>query len=93
MKYLKAGGPLPLLYSRGSGYRGSVIISRPVYNDRLNPEYLRDASGFTGYADRLCVPSDEAELTAILRDAGASLTPITITGAGSGLSQYRISWY
>ena len=63
----------------------------PIYNGRLNPEYLKDASGFTGHAERLCVPSDEAELSVILRDAGASQTPVTIAGAGSGLTGGRVA--
>jgi FAD/FMN-containing dehydrogenase len=57
----------------------------------LNPEYLKDASGFTGYAERLCVPSDEAELTAILCEASAGNTPVTVTGAGSGLTGGRVA--
>ncbi|MDX2152001.1 MAG: FAD-binding oxidoreductase [Bryobacteraceae bacterium] len=48
--------------------------------------YLTDASGFTGWAERILVPASEAELVDIVRAAGASRTPVTIIGARSGLT-------
>ena len=44
--------------------------------------YLEDASGFTGFADKIVVPHDEAELLECIRQPGA----ITIRGAGTGVT-------
>ncbi|MEP6714351.1 MAG: FAD-binding oxidoreductase [Terriglobia bacterium] len=52
--------------------------------------YLADASGYTGVADRVLLPRDENEIAAILRDATASGTPVTISGAGTGLTGGRV---
>jgi FAD/FMN-containing dehydrogenase len=57
----------------------------------LNPEYLKDASGFTGYADRLCMPATEAELTGVLKEASTQGAPVTVIGAGSGLTGGRVA--
>jgi FAD/FMN-containing dehydrogenase len=53
-------------------------------------QYLTDASGFTGWAERLIVPTTEAEVVEILREAVTSTTPVTIAGAGSGLTGSRV---
>ncbi len=52
--------------------------------------YLEDASGFTGNADRICVPNDETELRNLLAEAGKQHAPITIAGGGSGLTGGRV---
>jgi len=52
--------------------------------------YLEDASGFRGYAERVVVPENEAELSAALRAADESATPVTIAGAGTGLTGARV---
>ncbi len=52
--------------------------------------YLEDASGFRGTAERVIIPADEAELSAALRDANASSIPVTIAGAGTGLTGARV---
>jgi FAD/FMN-containing dehydrogenase len=54
-----------------------------------NP-YFEDASGFRGWADAIEVPNDEAELLEIVRRANQSATPLTIAGAGSGLTGGRV---
>jgi len=56
----------------------------------VDASYLTDASGFTGWADRLLVPETEAEVAAILAEAGQIGTPITIAGAGTGLTGSRV---
>ncbi|MDE3103890.1 MAG: FAD-binding oxidoreductase [Acidobacteriota bacterium] len=56
----------------------------------VDPRYLSDASGFTGWADRVLLPATEAEVTAILREAVATRTPVTIAGAGTGLTGSRV---
>ncbi len=53
--------------------------------------YLIDASGFQGRADKICVPVNEAELLEILRDASRNKTPVTISGAGTGLTGGRVA--
>ena len=61
--------------------------------DRVNsvsPEYLADASGFTGFADEVFIPSSEAEVVALLQAACQQRTPITVAGAGSGLTGARV---
>lgn len=45
-----------------------------------------DASGYAGYADRVFTPASEQELIGIVRQAAQSGTPVTINGAGSGLT-------
>jgi FAD/FMN-containing dehydrogenase len=52
--------------------------------------YLIDASGFQGQADRVVVPSSEAELAGVLRDANRERVPVTISGAGTGLTGGRV---
>lgn len=51
--------------------------------------YLEDASGYRGHADEVFVPANEAELLKIVERARASKTPLTIAGAGSGLTGGR----
>lgn len=52
--------------------------------------YLEDASNLRGHAERLFVPADEGELSAILREANGSGTPVTIAGAGTGVTGGRV---
>jgi FAD/FMN-containing dehydrogenase len=52
--------------------------------------YLEDASGAKGYADRICIPQDEAELLGLLREAARGHIAVTIAGGGSGLTAGRV---
>ncbi len=52
--------------------------------------YLVDATGFHGSADQVFIPDDEAGVAKILRDAASSETPVTISGAGTGLTGGRV---
>jgi FAD/FMN-containing dehydrogenase len=54
------------------------------------PAYLEDASNLRGHAQRLFVPADEATLSAVLREASAGGTPVTIAGAGTGVTGARV---
>src|ERR1700729_2400138 len=56
----------------------------------VDASYLTDASGFTGWAERLIVPRTEAEVVATLAEAVRTGTPVTIAGAGSGLTGSRV---
>jgi FAD/FMN-containing dehydrogenase len=52
--------------------------------------YLIDASGYRGSAERIFLPSSEVEVAQILRDATALRKPVTIAGAGTGLTGGRV---
>jgi len=56
----------------------------------VDERYLTDASGFTGWAERVVVPETEAEVVEVLREAVASGTAVTVAGAGSGLTGSRV---
>lgn len=47
---------------------------------------FEDASGYTGEAERLEKPSTPEEVAAILADASRTGTPVTIQGAGTGVT-------
>ena len=47
---------------------------------------FEDASGFTGWAERLIVPGTEAELLEVMAEAVRTATPITILGSRTGLT-------
>jgi FAD/FMN-containing dehydrogenase len=51
--------------------------------------YLEDASGYRGHADEILVPRDEAELMEMVARASAARIPLTLAGAGSGLTGGR----
>jgi FAD/FMN-containing dehydrogenase len=52
--------------------------------------YLTDASGYRGWAERIFLPASEAEVAQILREAAALRKPVTIAGAGTGLTGGRV---
>lgn len=54
------------------------------------PAYLEDASNLKGHAEQVLAPADEAELAGILRDAATSGKPVTIAGAGTGVTGGRV---
>ncbi len=58
---------------------------------RSDSPYLIDASGFRGEAERIFVPAGEDELIAILRESFQSATPVTIAGAGTGVTGGRVA--
>lgn len=55
-----------------------------------NSPYLTDASGYRGAAERIFLPESEAEVAQILREATALKKPVTIGGAGTGLTGGRV---
>ena len=52
--------------------------------------YLIDASGYRGEADRIFLPKSEAEVVEILRAATREKQPVTISGAGTGVTGGRV---
>ncbi|HEV2689146.1 MAG TPA: FAD-binding oxidoreductase [Bryobacteraceae bacterium] len=53
--------------------------------------YLADASGLKGFAERVVVPASEEELLEVVRDASRGQVPITISGAGTGVTGGRVA--
>ena len=53
--------------------------------------YLEDASGFRGHAERLAVPRTEAELVELVCAASEASAPITVAGAGTGVTGGRVA--
>ena len=56
----------------------------------VDAQYLTDASGYTGWAERVFVPTTEAEVVEVLREAVRTGTAVTVAGAGSGLTGSRV---
>jgi FAD/FMN-containing dehydrogenase len=56
----------------------------------INPAYLEDASGFRGRAERLFIPEDENGVAEVLQRATIERIPVTISGAGTGVSGGRV---
>jgi len=53
--------------------------------------YLVDASGFKGHAERVLIPASETELFQIVAEASRDRTPVTISGAGTGVTGGRVA--
>lgn len=56
----------------------------------MNPAYLEDASGFRGHADGVQIPQNEDELRAVLVEASSKMIPMTVAGAGTGITGGRV---
>lgn len=54
------------------------------------PAYLEDASGLTGWAEGLLRPATPAEAAAVLAEASRTRTPLTVAGAGTGVTGGRV---
>ena len=64
---------------------------RPVYEtSAINPAYLEDASGFRGQAERLFIPEDEQGVAEVLQRATRERIPVTLSGAGTGVTGGRV---
>jgi FAD/FMN-containing dehydrogenase len=51
---------------------------------------VEDASGFRGHADRVLTPRSGEEVAAILAEAAAAEAPVTVAGAGTGVTGGRV---
>jgi FAD/FMN-containing dehydrogenase len=58
--------------------------------DSIPPQYLTDASGYTGNGSKLFVPEDEQGVVEVLNAAREERIPVTLAGAGSGLTGARV---
>lgn len=56
----------------------------------VRPEYLEDASGFKGHAERLVLAASAEEVAETLRAASREKIPVTVAGAGTGLTGGRV---
>jgi FAD/FMN-containing dehydrogenase len=63
---------------------------RAFSSENIPPQYLTDASGYTGTGERLFVPQDEAGVVEVLNAAREKRMPVTLAGAGSGLTGARV---
>jgi FAD/FMN-containing dehydrogenase len=52
--------------------------------------WLTDASGYRGTAEKIFLPDSESEVVQILRNAMALRKPVTLGGAGTGLTGGRV---
>ncbi|MFN7925031.1 MAG: FAD-binding oxidoreductase [Bryobacteraceae bacterium] len=51
--------------------------------------YVEDASGYRGSAERVFTPASNEEAAAVVREAAAQRIPVTIAGAGTGVTGGR----
>ncbi len=71
------------------------LASKPLEPAAINPahrSYLKDASSFSGTAEKIFFPCCECEeeVSSLLKEARRSKTPVTISGAGTGLTRARV---
>lgn len=52
--------------------------------------YLSDASNLSGFAERVVFPESAEEVASILREATRTATPVTVSGAGTGIVGGRV---
>lgn len=63
-----------------------------VFSIQPQPDspYLIDASGYTGTAERILIPRDTEEVARAIREAAEAGAPVTIAGAGTGVTGGRV---
>ena len=76
-------------YAR-AGPAAAVPCPRRSESEVLAP-YVEDASGFTGHAELLLLPDNESQVCAVLREAARAETPVTVSGAGTGVTGARVA--
>jgi FAD/FMN-containing dehydrogenase len=57
----------------------------------VDRRYVEDASGFTGHAERVVAPRTGEEAAALLAEASALGTPVTVAGVGTGVTGGRVA--
>src|SRR5581483_182195 len=62
-----------------------MAVSSPTVDS-----YLEDSSGYRGTADRVFLPSNARELREIVQAATSQRIPVTVAGAGTGLTGARV---
>jgi FAD/FMN-containing dehydrogenase len=63
---------------------------RGALSGPVDTVYLEDVSGLHGYAERVIVAAGEAEVIETLRAANSAGIPVTIAGAGTGVTGARV---
>ena len=66
------------------------MSGEPRSSEDISPAYLEDASGYRGHAERVIIPADEGGVSAALREASLAAVPVTIAGAGTGVTGARV---
>jgi FAD/FMN-containing dehydrogenase len=61
----------------------------PLATTPVSP-FLEDSSGYHGEAERVVVPADVSEVREVVRACSAQRIPLTIAGAGTGLTGARV---
>src|ERR1051325_9683786 len=56
----------------------------------VDEQYLLDASGYRGHAERLIVAGSETDVVEAVREASLRGIPLTIAGAGNGITGARV---
>ncbi len=67
--------------------------SKPPEHAAIQPahqSHLKDASFFSGTADKIFFPNSDEEIAFLLKEAGRSKMPVTVSGAGTGLTGARV---
>ncbi len=52
--------------------------------------YLKDASGYSGETERVFLPANTSELRELARNCSSNRIPLTVSGAGTGLTGARV---
>ena len=73
-----------------SSVAGRTVVHLVHETSAIHPAYLEDASGFRGHAERLFIPEDESGVAEVLQRATRERIPVTISGAGTGVSGGRV---
>ncbi len=57
----------------------------------IDRRYVEDASGYRGRAERVLTPQSGDEVAAMLAEASAAEMPVTVAGAGTGVTGGRVA--
>ncbi|MGH9679370.1 MAG: FAD-binding oxidoreductase, partial [Candidatus Acidiferrales bacterium] len=69
---------------------GRTAVHPVQETSAILPAYLEDSSGFRGQAERLFIPEDENGVAEVLLRAARERVPVTISGAGTGVTGGRV---
>ncbi len=69
---------------------GNITVEDRGTKAELLSPYFTDASGYKGFAEKVLIPENEAEVVSILKAANQGRIPVTVAGSGSGLTGSRV---
>lgn len=76
-----------VIQAKAVPYSRKKSFSAPIRKFR---SYLKDASHFKGKAKRIFFPTDESQISRLLKEANKTGIPLTVSGAGTGLTGARV---